>query len=303
MSSCRFTSVVRPAQYRSTRSDGSSAAQRRAVDQDVPGTDGEPGRAQLAGEADQQAGDRNARADQELRAPEVISSRLSRTTSRSSRSFTTAPSVSCALLDVQVRSRRGSPGCGPSRWSRPPPAAWPGPARGAGGRRRPPCGPAPRDAGLPDQDDLDLALGGRVADPVVQAAPLQRVVQLPGAVGGEDHERRALRLDRADLGDADLEVGEHLEQESLELVVGPVDLVDEQHRLVAGPDRLQQRPFQQELRAEELVHRFGVGRAGARTAPGCAASGGRSPTRTAPGWCRCPHSTAAGSACGRRPTR
>jgi hypothetical protein len=114
------------------------------------------------------------------------------------------------------------------------------------------------DAGFPDQDDLDLAFGGRVADPVVEATPLQRVVQLPGPVGGEHHDRRALRLDRADLGDADLEVGEHLEQESLELVVGPVDLVDQQHGLIAGPDRLQQRPFQQELRTEQLVHRVGA---------------------------------------------
>src|SRR5271165_6695460 len=107
-----------------------------------------------------------------------------------------------------------------------------------------------RDAGFPDQDDLDLAFGGRVADPVVEAAPLQRVVQFPGPVGGEHHERRALRLDRADLGDADLEVRQHLKQEGLELVVGPVDLVDQQYGLIAGPDRLQQRPFQQELRAE-----------------------------------------------------
>src|SRR5271154_6452302 len=107
-----------------------------------------------------------------------------------------------------------------------------------------------RDAGLADQDDLDLAFGGRVADPVVQAAPLERVVQLAGAVGGEYDQRRAGRLDRADLGDADLEVGQHLEQERLEFVIGAVDLVDQQHRLIPGPDRLQQRPLQQELRAE-----------------------------------------------------
>ena len=46
--------------------------------------------------------------------------------------------------------------------------------------------------GLPDEHDLHLALGGRVADPVVQAAPLQRVVQLAGAVGGQDHDRALL---------------------------------------------------------------------------------------------------------------
>ena len=121
--------------------------------------------------------------------------------------------------------------------------------------------------GLPDEHDLHLALGCRVADPVVQAAPLQRVVQLTGAVGGEHHQRRALRLDRADLGDADLEVGEHLEQERLELVVGPVHLVDQQHRLVTGADRFQQRPLQQELRAEQLVDRVRIGDSDAPTAP------------------------------------
>ena len=68
-----------------------------------------------------------------------------------------------------------------------------------------------------------------------------------------------VRPDRADLGDGDLEVGEHFQQERLELVVGPVHLVDQQHRLVAGPDRLQQRPLQQEPRAEQLVDRVVVG--------------------------------------------
>ena len=51
--------------------------------------------------------------------------------------------------------------------------------------------------------------------------------------------------DRAELRDGDGEVRQHLEQERLELVVGPVDLVDQQH---AGRvlERLQQRPGQQE---------------------------------------------------------
>src|SRR5216684_2685659 len=40
---------------------------------------------------------------------------------------------------------------------------------------------------------------------------LQHVVQLTCAVGGEHHDRRALRLDRADLRDGDLEVGEDFE--------------------------------------------------------------------------------------------
>src|SRR6266851_5403230 len=67
------------------------------------------------------------------------------------------------------------------------------------------------DARRADQHDLYLPLGGWVSDPVVQAASLQRVVQLTCAVGGEHHDRRALRLDRADLRDGDLEVGEDFE--------------------------------------------------------------------------------------------
>ena len=90
-------------------------------------------------------------------------------------------------------------------------------------------------------------------DPVVQAAPLERVVQLAGAVRGQDHARPARRRDRPDLGDRDLEVGEHLEQERLELLVGAVDLVDQQHDRLRALDRLEQRPADQELGPEELL--------------------------------------------------
>ena len=79
----------------------------------------------------------------------------------------------------------------------------------------------------PDDGDLALELG--VLDPVVEAAPLQRVVHLAGAVAGDDDDRRDLGADRAELGDRDREVAQHLQQEGLELVVGAVDLVDEQH--------------------------------------------------------------------------
>ena len=55
-------------------------------------------------------------------------------------------------------------------------------------------------------------------------------MQLAGAVGGEHDDRRRGRGDGAELGDRHLPGRQHLEQERLELVVGPVDLVDEQHR-------------------------------------------------------------------------
>ena len=64
---------------------------------------------------------------------------------------------------------------------------------------------------------------------------------------------RCLAVDRAELRDRDREVGEELEQERLELVVGAVDLVDQQHRRAVVLERLQQRPPQQELASEQLA--------------------------------------------------
>ena len=72
-----------------------------------------------------------------------------------------------------------------------------------------------------------------IIDPVIEAAPLQRVVDLARAVGGDDDDRRLLRLDRADLRDRDLEIGQHFEQIGLERLVGAVELVDQQHRRAA----------------------------------------------------------------------
>ena len=65
---------------------------------------------------------------------------------------------------------------------------------------------------------------------MIQAAPLQRVVELAGAVGGDDDDRRHGGADRAELGNGHLKVGQQLEQKPLELLVGAIELVDEQHR-------------------------------------------------------------------------
>src|SRR5215212_8853212 len=70
--------------------------------------------------------------------------------------------------------------------------------------------------GNPEADDLHLPLEAGVLDVVVEAAALERVVHLAGAVGGQDGHRRAFGPDGAELGDGDGEVGEDLEQESLE---------------------------------------------------------------------------------------
>ena len=55
-----------------------------------------------------------------------------------------------------------------------------------------------------------------------------------------------------ELRDRDLEVREHLEQQRLGLDLDPVDLVDEQHDRLVGPDRLEQRPGQQERLGEDV---------------------------------------------------
>ena len=161
-----------------------------------------------------------------------------------------------------------------------------------------------RHLGRAGADDLDLALEARVVDPVVEAAPLERVVQLAGAVGGEHHERRGRGRHRAELGERHLLGRQHLEQERLELVVGPVDLVDQQHRGAllerwstgrASRNRASYRLFSASSTCPRR-RRPPRARAGA-------GSGGGSPSRTGPAWRRCPRSTGAGSAAARATRR
>ena len=103
--------------------------------------------------------------------------------------------------------------------------------------------------------DLDLALRCRIGDPVVEAAPLDGVVQVARPVGGQHDDRRMRGADRADLGDRHARVREQLEQERLEVVVGAVDLVDQQHgRPRPGMlERPQQRAADQVVGPEEIL--------------------------------------------------
>ena len=57
--------------------------------------------------------------------------------------------------------------------------------------------------------DLQLALGARVIDPVVEAAPLQRVMDLARAVGGDDDDRRLGRRDHFPVDESLYQVGFH----------------------------------------------------------------------------------------------
>ena len=56
----------------------------------------------------------------------------------------------------------------------------------------------------------------------------------------------------AQLGDRDLEVGEDLEQHRLELLVGLVDLVDQEHDRLGVRDRAQERAGEDEVLGEDL---------------------------------------------------
>ena len=110
--------------------------------------------------------------------------------------------------------------------------------------------------------DADLLLEAGMLDVEVQAAAPERVADLARAVRGQDDVRRVLRPDRAELRDRDLEVGQHLEQERLEAVVGAIDLVDEQHRRPVAPgDRAQQRPLEQVVARRRSASSSSPGRA------------------------------------------
>src|SRR5436189_5635220 len=90
---------------------------------------------------------------------------------------------------------------------------------------------------------------------MIQAASLERFVQLARAVARDDHVWRSVGSNRPDLWDRNREVGQYLEEIGLELLVRPVDLVDhEDGRL--GPrvlERAQERPPDQKLLGEDVL--------------------------------------------------
>src|SRR5215813_13206122 len=115
------------------------------------------------------------------------------------------------------------------------------------------------DAGRAGEDDLGLAVNLGEIDIVIEAAPAQCIGEFARGVGGEHHARDRGRLDGAELRNADLEVGQELEQEGLEFLVGAVDLVDQQHRRLVAADRGEERALEQiALREDVLLDRVGV---------------------------------------------
>ena len=59
---------------------------------------------------------------------------------------------------------------------------------------------------------------------------------------------------RAEFGNGDLKIGQDFEQKRLELHIGAVDLVDQQHRRdgILALDRVEQRPFDQIVLSKDL---------------------------------------------------
>ena len=92
---------------------------------------------------------------------------------------------------------------------------------------------------------------------MVEAPPLERVVHFTRAIRRKDDERRRARAHGAELGNRDLEFGEHLEQKSLEFLVGPIDFVNQQHGRPRAQrvDGLKQRALDQKGIAVELAPR------------------------------------------------
>src|SRR3954447_6138074 len=113
--------------------------------------------------------------------------------------------------------------------------------------------------------DLELALHVRVVEPEIETAALQRLRELTRVVRGQEHEWMGPRLHHAQLGYRDLEVRQDLEQHRLELLVGLVDLVDQQHHRVIGGYGGEERAGEEELLAEDVLLDLlptGVGRLG-----------------------------------------
>ena len=102
--------------------------------------------------------------------------------------------------------------------------------------------------------DGQFAVKGGIVHPVIQAAPLQRVMNLARAVRGQDHDGGFSGLDRAKFGDRHLKIRQGLQQERLERLVRAVQLVDQQDRRapVLRLHRLQQGPGDQVFLGEKL---------------------------------------------------
>ncbi len=108
------------------------------------------------------------------------------------------------------------------------------------------------DAGQPGAQDRRLAIDVGKIEIMIEAAPPQRVGKLARRVRGQHDAGNRGRLEGSEFRDRHLIIGKQFEQERLELLVGAVDFVDQQHRRRRPPDRGQQRPFEQIILGEDM---------------------------------------------------
>ena len=99
-------------------------------------------------------------------------------------------------------------------------------------------------------DDAPFLFETGKVDEQMEAAAAQRLRQFARAVGGQHDHRMLAGAQRAEFGNRDLEIGEQLEQKGLELLVGLVDLVDQQDDFARRRNRAQQRALEQVLARE-----------------------------------------------------
>ncbi|ANK72489.1 hypothetical protein FA04_07550 [Ensifer adhaerens] len=90
---------------------------------------------------------------------------------------------------------------------------------------------------------------------MIEAAALQCVMDLAGAIGGDDDNRRFVRPDRTKFRNCHLEIGQNFQQERLEGFICPVELVDQENGRTSriGGNGLQNRAADQETFGEDVA--------------------------------------------------
>src|SRR6266498_1062551 len=103
-------------------------------------------------------------------------------------------------------------------------------------------------------NNLKFLFEGGIIDPEVQAAPLERIVDFACTIRCDHHEWRAISLDRADLGDRYLEIGEDFQQKGFEFLVAAVNFIDQQYHLTFPGflNCLQQWPLEQKFTTKQF---------------------------------------------------
>ena len=194
-----------------------------------------------------------------------------------------APSASSASVQSRVSATPGGLIRSGRAAAAAAPATWRPAARRLPGSRR--------------AEDRDLALERRVLEPVVEAAALERVVHLAGAVGGDARRPAAVAARIVPSSGMVIVKSRSTSSRNASNSSSARSISSTSSTLGLRLERLQQRPGDQEPPVVELgLEPADVVDARRPRRPAGAAAGAGSPSRRAPGRRRGPRSTAAGSA-------